>query len=233
MGFFGVGFPHLGVEALIAMSNKLLMHYGCQTVTGRFMQTLYSLLYVELGLSFQPLQEQYVMYGYLVTHSWVKMLWEKLSIFDMHVIVADQPQEFPWEGDQFIMQVLIRAGYTSEALSRLNRVQVSLQLLFMLDILTASDNKVCADILLRLLHGEAWLKMRWPNEYPTNSDMRLWRDAMLSICPSKSNISSIGHFTGCLHRIWQWFWSKVESTLHHRNIGGKSEDVFVSGQKPN
>jgi hypothetical protein len=57
-GFFGIGLPHLGVEALIAMSNKLLMHYGCQTVTGRFMQTSYSLLYVELCLLFQPLQEQ-------------------------------------------------------------------------------------------------------------------------------------------------------------------------------
>jgi hypothetical protein len=34
-GFFGVGLPHLGVEALIAMSNKLLMHYGCNTATGR------------------------------------------------------------------------------------------------------------------------------------------------------------------------------------------------------
>jgi hypothetical protein len=76
-------------------------------------------------------------------------------MFDMHVVVADQPQEFPREGDQFIMQVLIRAGYTREALGHLNRVQVSLQLLFMSDILTVSGNKVCADILLRWSHGEA------------------------------------------------------------------------------
>jgi hypothetical protein len=33
-GFFGIGLPHLGVEALVAMSNKLLMHYGCDTATG-------------------------------------------------------------------------------------------------------------------------------------------------------------------------------------------------------
>jgi hypothetical protein len=33
VGFCGIGLPHLGVEALIAMANKLLMHYGCQTVT--------------------------------------------------------------------------------------------------------------------------------------------------------------------------------------------------------
>ncbi len=86
------------------------------------MQTSYSLLYMELGLLFQPLQEQYDKYRYLVTYSWMKMLWEKLSMFNLHVIVADQPLELPREGDQFITQVLIKAGYTSKALSCLNRV---------------------------------------------------------------------------------------------------------------
>jgi hypothetical protein len=32
--FCGMGLPHLGVEALIALLSKLLMHYGCNTATG-------------------------------------------------------------------------------------------------------------------------------------------------------------------------------------------------------
>jgi hypothetical protein len=60
----------------------------------------------------------------------MKMLWKKLSMFDIHTVIADLTMEFPREGDQFIMQVLVRAGYTGEALSCLNRVRVSLQLLF-------------------------------------------------------------------------------------------------------
>jgi hypothetical protein len=36
-GFFGVGLPHLRVDALITMTNKLLMHYGCKTATGQYM----------------------------------------------------------------------------------------------------------------------------------------------------------------------------------------------------
>jgi hypothetical protein len=94
-GFFGLGLLHLGVEALIAMTNKLLMHYGCKTATGQFMQTSYSLFFAELGLSFQPLQESYNHYSFLVTHSWMKMLWEKLSMFDMKVVVKDFAQEYP------------------------------------------------------------------------------------------------------------------------------------------
>jgi hypothetical protein len=198
--FLGAGLPHLRVEVLIAMANKLLMHYGCQMATGRFMQTLYSLLYVELGLLFQPLQEWYDKYGHLVTHSWMKMLWKELSMFDVHTVIADLTMEFPREGDQFIMQVFVRARYTDEALSRLNRVRVSLQLLFMLDILTASGNKVNAGILSHRPQGEAWSTMRWPNEHPTDSDMRLWRDTMISICPSRSSTSCVRHFTGHLQK---------------------------------
>jgi hypothetical protein len=46
----------------------------------------------------------------------MKMLWEKSSMFNMQVIIAGQPKEYLRERDQFIMQVLIQAGYTKEAL---------------------------------------------------------------------------------------------------------------------
>ncbi len=195
-GFFGVGLPHLGVEALIAMANKLLMHYRCHTATGRFMQTLYSLFYLELGLLFQLLQELYQKYGHLITHLWMKMLWEKLSMFNVHTVVADLPLQFSREGNQFIMQVLVEAGYTGEALWHLNRVQVSLQVLFLLDILTESGSKVSTDILLRQPQGEARSTMRWPNKQPTDSDMKLWTAAMLSICPGRSSTPSVGCLIG-------------------------------------
>jgi hypothetical protein len=55
-GFYGVGLPHLGVEALVAMSNKLLMHYGCDTAMGRFMWASHSLFLLELRILLQPLQ---------------------------------------------------------------------------------------------------------------------------------------------------------------------------------
>jgi hypothetical protein len=232
-GFFGVSLPHLGVEALIAMANKLLMHYGCHTATGRFMQTLYCLFYLELGLSFQPLQESYQKYGHLVTHLWMKMLWEKPSMFIVHTVVTDIPLQYSREGDQFIMQVLAKAGYMGEVLWRLKRVRVSLQLLFLSDVLTTSGNKVSIDILSQRPQGEAWSTMRWPNKQPMDSDMRLWKDAMLLICPSRSSTLSIGSFIGKSHRVWQWFWNEAQSTIHQVSLDGKTEDVFVLGRKPN
>jgi hypothetical protein len=53
------------------------------------------------------------------------------------------------------MQALLSAGYVGEALQRLNRVCILLQLLFMSDILTASGNKIdTAILLLRSSRGE-------------------------------------------------------------------------------
>ncbi len=218
---------------MITMTNKLLMHYGCSTATGKFMQISYSLLLVELGMSFQPLQVNYKKFGFLVTHTWMKMLWEKLSMFEMTVIIPERSQKFPREGDQFIMQVLLRAGYGAEELQWLNRVRVSMQVLFMSDILTASGNKISSEVLSCQPCGEAWSTMRWQNEQPTSSDMELWKNAMHTICPSQCTNTGIGRFIGQTHHIWKWFWNSDKSTLHHINDDGHSEDVFVAGRNPN
>jgi hypothetical protein len=141
------------------------------------------------------------------------MLWKKLSMFDIKVVIADIAHKYPWQGNQFIMQALLRAGYTGEMLHQLNRVQISLQLLFMSDILTASGNRIDTKILLQQPPGKIYSCMRWPNKQPTQSDMQLWQTALLSIRPSQCKTSSAGHFLGTTHRIWQWSWRKDNSTL--------------------
>ncbi len=161
-GFYGIGLSHLGNETVIAVTNKLLMHYGCNIATGQLMHTSYLLFFAELGLSFTPLQESYSLYSFLVTHLWMKMQWEKVSKFDKKVVVTAAAQNFPRKGNQFIMQVLLQMEYNLDALLWLNRVRISLQLMFMLDILTASGNKINTKILSHHLPGEANLDMRWP-----------------------------------------------------------------------
>jgi hypothetical protein len=123
------------------------MHYGCQTATGNLMQMSYSLLFPKLYQSFHPLQESYDLFERLATHSWMKMLWEKLSKFNVRAVVTNLNLIFPRDGDQFVMQVLIQSRYSNEVLHRLNRVRASQQLLFMPDILTASGNKINPEVL--------------------------------------------------------------------------------------
>jgi hypothetical protein len=94
-GFYCPGLPHPGVEALIAMTNKLLMNFGCRTALGNLLRTSYSLLLLELGVSFQPLPSSYQKFSFLATHTWMKMLWEKLDKFNVTIQTAESPLKFP------------------------------------------------------------------------------------------------------------------------------------------
>jgi hypothetical protein len=96
------------------------MHYGCDTATGRFMQASHSLFLLELGISVKPLQEAYSKFSFLSTHSWMKMLWEKISKFVVRTVIADTRITPPRKGDRFIMQAFFEKGYPREILSRLN-----------------------------------------------------------------------------------------------------------------
>jgi len=129
--FYGAGFPHPGVEAMLEQANKLLMHYGCQTALGTELQTLLELLVVDLGLSFQPFQVSYEHFGDWVTTSWLKGVWEKASFFGFTLSVNNLLACYPWEGDDWLMSRFIARGYTANELAILNRVQKHQQILFL------------------------------------------------------------------------------------------------------
>ena len=163
----------------------------------------------------------------------MKMLWEKVSMFGIIVTTPSALGGLPREGDDFIMQVILRARYNSDEVKRINRVRVSMQVLFMTDILTASGHMIAPYILSPRPRGETRSSMRWPNEQPTLSDMTLWRNAMQAICPSRCLGQGVGRFVKQTHRIWKWHWNSDVSTLHHTRDDGITEDVYVAGKKPN
>jgi hypothetical protein len=147
---------------------------------------------------------EYDRYNHLVTHTWMKMLWEKVSKFGLTVTAPHPTGGFPREGDEFIMQVILRAGYNSNEVRRINKMRVSMQVLFMSDILTASGNAIATEILSPRPRGEARSTMRWPNKQPTMSDMTLWRNATHAICPRRCLSRGVGRFVRQTHRIWNW-----------------------------
>jgi hypothetical protein len=81
--FYGVSFPHLGVECLLRQVLKLISHYGSSSGIGKHMQVSMKLFIIEAGISLQPLAEQYSQYSKWVTHSWLKLLWEKVDLFQL------------------------------------------------------------------------------------------------------------------------------------------------------
>jgi hypothetical protein len=163
----------------------------------------------------------------------MKMLWEKVSMFGLKVEVADFNLKYPREGDRFIMQMLIELEYSKDKLRILNRVRVSLQVLFLSDLLTASGQKINPEVMYQRPPAKTWSKMQWPNERPTKSNFQQWRSAIQAICPSWQATTRVGRFIAPTHKIWQWTWDCKSETLHRLRDDGENMDVFVSGWKPN
>jgi hypothetical protein len=205
-GFFCPGLPHPGVEALIAMTKKLLMHYGCRSALGDFMKTSYGYLTLELGVTFQPLQASYKKFSFLATHSWMKMLWEKADRFGVTIETAKGPLSFPGDGDRFLMLVLMERGYSRETMRWLNRVRIHLQVLFLLDVLTALGCRIDNAATRRRPPTSQMSTLNWPKEEPKAEDMALWKDALEDICPSRRCLNCLGHFVSKSHRIREWRW---------------------------
>jgi hypothetical protein len=217
----------------MAMSNKLLMHYGCDTATGHFMWASHSLFLLELGILLQPLQESFDKYSFLSTHSWMKIVWEKISKFGVRMVIADTGMAFPREGNRFIMQAFFEKGYSREILLRLNRVQIYLQALFISDILTASGNKIDTEMIAQSMTQRKSSRLRWPIEHPTGPDFQLWRDTVRALCPSRDNRTRMGPFIAPTHRIWNWRWDEGSGSLCRSSKDGETEDVFRLEKKPN
>jgi hypothetical protein len=145
--FYCPGLPHPGVEVLIAMTNKLQMHFGCRTGLRTFLRTSYSFFLLELGVSFQPLQSSYQRFSFLATHTWMKMLWKKLDKFDIIVQTANSSFQIPWSGDKFLMLVFMDRGHSREAMKQLNWVKLHLQIIFLSNILSTLGLRIDPTVL--------------------------------------------------------------------------------------
>jgi hypothetical protein len=94
-GFFGCGFPHPGMECLIAQLNKLLTNYGCNSGLGIHLQTSMELMIVGGGVSTQILSQPFQRYSKWVTNSWLKSVWEKVDLFNFKVEIKELPLKMP------------------------------------------------------------------------------------------------------------------------------------------
>ena len=106
----------------------------------------------------------------------------------------------PRYGDQWLMRLLIRLGYTSQELERLNRVRISFQVLFLSDILGASGHLLDEKYLRRREVGNKWPTYNFPKEKPPNKDINLWQTALRRLVPVEGRNEALGQVTGEGHK---------------------------------
>jgi hypothetical protein len=119
-GFYGLGYPHWGIETLIEAYKKFYVHYGTTSVLGIQLQATVENLVIELGVSSQPFLQSFQRYADRVTPSFCVCLWEKLDRFQQKLVLGMEILAPPRQHDQWLMTAFENAGYTMAECCQLN-----------------------------------------------------------------------------------------------------------------
>ena len=224
-GFFGASLPHPGVECLVAQIIKLLTHFGCRSSLGLLMLVSFELMVIELGLSIQPFQTQYHKFQQWVTHSWLKSIWEKVSLFSVTIEVKPLPIQPPREGDGWFMQAIIDTQqFDEEEKAILNRFRCHQQVLFLSDIMDAGGSVVDKRYLKRRPINEQWSHLIFPIECPPNKHLQLWKQAVMA------TKRRLGKFKDKSFKIWDYRYDEDKMEILH--LKGNVMDVYTKSLVP-
>ena len=178
--FFGVGCPHPSVDCLTRQLSLVLIHFGSNTAVGKILRISMEIMIIELGMGTQPFQVDYNKYGWLVTASWLKSLWEKADRVGITLTESVVEMPMPRENDNWLMQIFAENGYRGDELIQLNRVRLHQQVLFVSDVLDSS----CWILEKKYLQQRNALDKRsylFPRQLPPEKDFKLWRLALQGV----------------------------------------------------
>ncbi len=159
------------------------------------------------------------------------MLWEKVDKFGVTIKTARGPLAFPLHEDKFLMLVLMERGYSREIIRRLNRVRIHMQVLFLLDVLTVSGNRINTMALQLRPATNKQSTLNWPKEAPTMADTMLWKEALEDICPSRQRLNCLGQYVAKSHQVQEWRWCALSNKLLQYYQDAASMDVYKNTTK--
>ena len=181
-------------------------------------------LVIEMGVSHQPLQQNFDKYRGRVMWSWLVSLWEKCSIYGVKIVFNESFLRLPRERDKWLMREFERMGFTKVELEILNRVRLYQQVLFLSDILGVSGRDLDERYLRRRPPSEKWSVLQFPKERPSAQDFRLWKTALRQIVPAGGIRMHLGRFLHDGYKVWEWRVSVSQQLLLHYH--GGAMDVY-------
>ena len=193
-GFYGLGYPHWGIEALIEAYRKFYTHYGTTSDLGVQLQMSLELLICEVGISDQPFILSYKKYGDYATDSFCKSLWEKLDHFDCRLFLNHTLFRLPREHDRWMMTAFEQAGFSPAECRTLNLVRLHQQVLYESDIFEADGRSVNPKYLTPRQTGTRWSSYRFGKQNPPPASFRLWKDAISQLTPGGRRNPKLGSF---------------------------------------
>ncbi len=176
----------------------------------------------------QLFQLDFEQYRALVTHSWLKSVWEKVFLFRIIIEVSRPEIQPPREGDERLVPLLVRLGFDSKDLFHLNWVQLHQQFLFVSDIMDASGLMSDQIYWKRRSREECWSCYKFPVQSLLPQDLALWRRAILQI--QHALRAPLGRFLWDGHKLWEWRLDKAHNRLLRLHLDGM--DIYTPSLVP-
>ena len=224
-GFYGAGLPHWGIESMVSTINKLMSHYGTQSLPGLQFQKSTELLTIELGLGDQPFLADYDKHKDWATDCTLKEMWHRVHRFGFVLQVHNFKLVPPRSRDKWIMQAFIEAGYSAADLKLLNLVRQHQQVLFVSDVFSADGRKLDEKYLRRRPKNETWSTLIFPIQHLQSSHFHLWEAALQRISHPNNMIDSLGKIEHEGHKIWEWRFDRVNERVLRKNCD--SVEIYV------
>jgi hypothetical protein len=161
----------------------------------------------------QPFSLDYWRYGGLVTKSWLKSIWEKMQALHLRIEIGNIDLEPPREGDAWFMEELFWMQYDKDELTRLNRVCLHQQILFLSDILDARGTAINRKYLQWCLRSKRWLNITFLLEDPPEKDFRLWEQALFRLGAGWQGQGRMREFKCPGHKIRHWLFDAETEML--------------------
>ena len=212
-GFYGLGYPHWGIETLVEAYRKFYTHYGTTSVLGVQLQMSLELLICKVGISDQPFTLSYKKYGDYATEGFCKSLWEKLDHCQCRLFLDHSIFHPPREHDRWMMKAFEQTGYSPEECKTLNLVRLHQQVLYESDIFEADGRSINPKYLTPRQRGIHWSTYRFGKQHPPLSAFRLWKDAISQLAPGGRRSPKLGTFIHQPHVIWPCQYDSAENVI--------------------
>lgn len=205
----GMGFKHLYDFAAEEKMKFLAMHIKRNDTTGKLLRISMQATQLQVGTELPFYNLSYDTYSSLCTSTWFTNLWSyidsRLLKMDMAIGITFQRQR---ENDKFIMD-LLTPHFSSDVLSKINRVRISMKVLTLADIVDNDGRKLLPGVATGLLQRTS--TFQWPNQPLYTPWLKYWQQACVILKKYVSQ-NRLGMWFKT-HQKWNWMTNDDLSVL--------------------
>jgi hypothetical protein len=117
----------------------LLQHYRTGSSISKKMRALLEATQLKIGCRGNLLHECYDTLGMLLTETWMKAVWERLSCYQFKISLKYPVQRHPRDRDQDLINIFLAKGIWGKGLLSLSQCRISHQAMYLSCTATAKE----------------------------------------------------------------------------------------------